>query len=831
MDAYVFLRFMRICAQFCILCALGGVGILCPVYYTSYGDQLGIAGINLYTMGNIQPGGNRLWASCAFCWLFNLLFLSLMHSEYRHFVTLRQRYFYHGDSPVSLPLSIAPLTAPAPLSVPLTEEGGPLKVESTEGGAGGEGPSQQYYSVLVENIPFFYRSDHRLKELLNSWFPGQVHSAHVACNTDELRELIEKREKLLGQLEIAIAKYEASERTERPKVHLWRSGAEGGGQPVWFSCSSCGLTKTVDAIEHLTAELSEMNHRIRRLQSQILRSDSSRTSSEASTASASAPRLQQVFLSTLLNPLLHEKETPEPPPAPPSPSTALLKDSSERHYATRPTSREEPPPDELRPSEFGYRSGTGFVTFLSRSTQVQAYQIHVLSDIHSSLLISQAPSSEDILWENLPASTETQQHGQRITSALFTGGMLFWGSVLAFIAAVSNLSNLEKYLPFISDLDPVLYSLLAGILPVVVMNLFLSLLPAIFAYGATRVEKRKTKSLVQTEVFRWYFGYQLANVYLLLLAGSLFTALSDAIADPSSIIRLLAAALPSVSVFFINYLLTEILTSAPGELLQLVPFLIWNAYRLLIPEPSLTRRQLFSGPLQPTEFDYGSSLPSYLFVLCIVLTYMTIAPLVSLLGALYFSLFYAVLKFKFLFVFVPSFETGGSFFFDLHAFSMRGLLVSAVTMVGYMAVKEGVAQAPFVLPIPFVVWRYWNYTTASFERLSKDMAYSRAVQADTEQAAVGAPQSLDSSSPPSCPSPSFDRRFFLDAALTASWNESPQPYRVEGRPLFTRFGGLDEAYHEEVEAGESSQPGTPAPATAQSDSDQLEQASGDASAV
>ena len=81
--------------------------------------------------------------------------------------------------------------------------------------------------------------------------------------------------------------------------------------------------------------------------------------------------------------------------------------------------------------------------------------------------------------------------------------MLFWGTVLAFIAAVSNLSNLEKYLPFIGNLNPVLYSLLAGILPVIVMNLFLSLLPAIFGYGAEKIEKRKTKSDVQQIVFQW----------------------------------------------------------------------------------------------------------------------------------------------------------------------------------------------------------------------------------------------------------------------------------------------------------------------------------------
>lgn len=282
-----------------------------------------------------------------------------------------------------------------------------------------------------------------------------------------------------------------------------------------------------------------------------------------------------------------------------------------------------------------------------------------------------------------------------------------------------------------------------------------------------------------------YFGYQLANVYLTLLTGSLFTALADAIADPASIIRLLAAALPSVSVFFINYIITEILTTAPSELLQLVPFLIYNAYKFLFKEEYLTRRTLFNGPLQTSEFDYGSALPSYLFIVCIVLTYMIIAPVITILGAFYFSIFYCILKYQFLYIYVPSFETGGKFWYGLYNFSMKGLFVSSITMIGYMAVKQGVAQAPFVFPIPFIILKYWNYTTASFERVSKDMAYSRAVQADND---IEIHQKHIES---------FDTQFYTQPALVEKWDVTPEPYRLNNIPLFQKFGHVDEIYYED----------------------------------
>lgn len=532
MDAYIFLRFMRLCSKFCIISGLLGGLILCPVYYTSYGEQIGIAGINLYTMGNIQPGGKRLWASCAFCWIFNLFFLYLMHNEYRCFVTLRQRFLYDGDQDI---------------------------------------PAQQSYSVMVENIPFYYRSPKRLQKLFNEWFPNQIHSTYIACNVNDLNELIQKREEIVGKLEVSIAYYHGSKEQDRKLVHLYKD------TPIWFALSS--LTTSVDAIDYYQKELIRLNNEILTLQSKLVNKNGVLLSPEVS-----SNKLKHL-LSSFVNPLLlkqdnrsvsftseqqniqeiqkleqeQEKEKEQyheqnqlpqqyyqqenlsisfnqinnnhnnhnnqnghennnsknnglisssslsSPPPPSSPNELSINSNVENTINKQINHQfdDHSPSPDISQTDYGYHSSTGFITFLSRSTQVLSYQVKVLSDIYSNIEISQAPTHDDIIWENLTVTKEQQQHGANITNAIFSLGMLFWGTVLAFIAAVSNLSNLEKYLPFIKNLNPVLYSLLAGILPVIVMNLFLSLLPAIFGYGAEKIEKRKTKSEVQQFVFQW----------------------------------------------------------------------------------------------------------------------------------------------------------------------------------------------------------------------------------------------------------------------------------------------------------------------------------------
>ena len=87
LDAYVFLRFLRLCASMCTVCAMYGLVVLLPVYSTSPGND-GVAGINLYTMANVESGGVRLWVSLISCWLFNLYFLWMLRGEYEEFAAL-----------------------------------------------------------------------------------------------------------------------------------------------------------------------------------------------------------------------------------------------------------------------------------------------------------------------------------------------------------------------------------------------------------------------------------------------------------------------------------------------------------------------------------------------------------------------------------------------------------------------------------------------------------------------------------------------------------------------------------------------------------------------
>jgi hypothetical protein len=289
--------------------------------------------------------------------------------------------------------------------------------------------------------------------------------------------------------------------------------------------------------------------------------------------------------------------------------------------------------------------------------------------------------------------------------------------------------------------------------------------------------------------------YQIANVYLLLLAGSIFDSLEEAINDPASILRLISSSLPSVSVFFINFIITTWLTGAPLILLQAAPSGLLAFYRICMKPERLTRPMLKNGPFAPYEVEYGTALPDLLYVLCIVLLYWVITPVILVFAAAFFFTSYMAYKYQFIFVTIRSYESGGQFFYGVYAYSMTGLLTGTVLFIAYMGVKEGVLQAPLLVPLPFLIIYCWRYTEKQFKVMSVNMPFDTAVKADDDvssNAAHDAHEKLLGS---------FTEEFLKQPNIVGPAVVYPYPHRILGVPLLNPHGALNEVYAEDIPAG------------------------------
>ena len=646
LDGYMLLRFLLICAKMGMYGGFFSLLLLLPLYSTSNED--GVIGMNLHTMANIKAQSPRLWGPFICMYLFSGAFMYLLYKEYEHFVHLRQQFFREGDPDV---------------------------------------PTQQLFSVIVENVPDEFRRSHALKDLFESLFPGQVSSAQIAVDCVPLLKLIEERKVVVSRLEKSIALYEASDRQERPVVKL-----KADMKPTVVPCISGEET---DAIRYYHSELQRLNRSIKSIKSSA---------------------------TSLINaPIDWENEG----------DMAGCNSDDDSIQLNRNFSTDS---DDIAATFAVINNAsicrTGFVTFSSRRTQAAACQLTMLSSDYPELKVFPAAAPADIVWENISKSLQSIKARTMLTTYILTSGVLFWASVLATVAFISQLSTLEEYLPFIKNLNPVLYSLLQGQLPVIALMVFISLLPAIFEYASMKIEGQKSVLAVRARVFDWFFYYQMANVYLMLLAGSVFGALSDVLDSPVSIVGIFANALPTVSTFFINFMLTELLSGIPLKMLRINPIVIYKLYLRIFDSRKLTRRQLLEGPLADEDVSYEEEIPQILYLVAIQLTFMVISPFLLIITGFLFSAHFLAWKYQFCYVITPSTQMGGMFWYRIFKYSMIALIASSITMIGYMGIKEGYAQSSLLFPLPFFITLVWNYTSDKFESISLDMAHNEALKVD-----------------------------------------------------------------------------------------------------
>jgi hypothetical protein len=306
-------------------------------------------------------------------------------------------------------------------------------------------PEQVQFSVLVEKIPRDFRSNAGLQDLFQNIFPGHVHSASVCRNLASLDKLVEERHKAVILLEKAVALKEAT-----------------GKEPEYFERTSgalcCKKGVTHEAIPFWQGRIDKLNEQV---------------------------TMEQYKIDA------HEKVLTE----------RCSKDSSRELEGKDEGSAAElnrPIKAEYDLSEEYPHSSTGFVTLSSKLDRAVAYQV-LLTYENYNMRVFPAPEPREMVWKNAIVPIERTEQRRVITNAIFTMGVLMWGAVLAFIAALSSIDNLTSLLPFLEVLKsiPVIYPLLQGYLPTIVLIVFQALLATIIAAIGTGFEGIKSISSVQ----------------------------------------------------------------------------------------------------------------------------------------------------------------------------------------------------------------------------------------------------------------------------------------------------------------------------------------------
>eukprot|EP00624_Nannochloropsis_granulata_P001174 evm.model.NODE_15382_length_19341_cov_18.892767.2 len=377
-------------------------------------------------------------------------------------------------------------------------------------------------------------------------------------------------------------------------------------------------------------------------------------------------------------------------------------------------------------------SSTGFVTFKSMSSAAIASQ-SLLTMEPFMFTINAAPEPRDVVWQNLTAPLRLVEWREASITIVITVLSVFWG------ALVSTLYKLQSQLQQWSNTEPSLqtlgywgrFILFLGIdfVPTLLLVIILAILPNFFWWLSRRYERVRTYSDIDASVMSRYFYYQMVNIYATIVGGSLLDEVVAIVKDPRVVVRVLGCQVPVVAVYFMQIIVTKMFAALMWEFTRAWPLIRVTFNHYFTDHDRKTARQR-SAPLYVPYIAYGWTYPSLLLVLTICLTYVVIMPIAMILGAIYFFLVEILYTYHLLYVYVPRYEGGGRMWYKVFDRTLVALLLSHLTLIGYMAVLGAGYLTPVLLPLPCILVTFHRHCQQGYQEASQKLSLLAARRID-----------------------------------------------------------------------------------------------------
>lgn len=700
LDAYFFLRFIRLCVRITSISGIWGMLILCPVF-SSGRDHTG--GWYHFSMANLSQGNWRIWFPTIFMWFMTFYVLFAMNEEYKHYLEIRIQYL-------------------------------------TEGGINSN--PQTRHSLRIEEIPRELRSDTALYRYFDSLFPGKVHSAYAVLNIPDLEKVSARRKRAVRRLEKSVAHFEATgtrlthvvgrKRLRCFGVETYPIRNFGGSiMPEEDDNRSPQRGERVDSMNYYTDQLVELNESMVEMQK-----EKKNLASQGNAYNDANP-----WISQMIDIASDAKGA----------ATSRLESNSYLNGLIIGFKKRKGVCGFIRQVglEFLFggftlfnrnidvvldsvsgsaMSSTGFVTFDDLATAACAARAPLSHD-YTAFKASLAPEPRDIRWECAHISDSDSKGREWIANIFLVLGAILWSIPIASIQAFATADKLAKVPGFqwIISFDGGRFSkFVNGYLPVVALLTLITILPKIFAWIAESFERRKTLSNVNGSILSRLFLYQLANIYVTVSAGSIWTALGAIVDHPGSGLEILATSLPTVVGYFVTLLMTKTLAGLPLVLLRPAPLCRWLFLKLCFKQSLLTQREI-KNVHNPQQLYNCVDYSDQLLVLVICFTYACISPIILPVGALFFLGSLVVYKKQVLLVTNHDHhDSGGVMFPAVFRRTLIGLICGQLTLIGYTILREAYYQPLVLSPLPMITTVMMRSFTQLYEvpstQLSLEMA-------------------------------------------------------------------------------------------------------------
>ncbi|TYJ09319.1 hypothetical protein E1A91_A11G133100v1 [Gossypium mustelinum] len=276
-------------------------------------------------------------------------------------------------------------------------------------------------------------------------------------------------------------------------------------------------------------------------------------------------------------------------------------------------------------------------------------------------------------------------------------------------------------------------SFIQGFLPGIVLKIFLILLPTILMM-MSKVEGFSSCSSLDRRLAGKYHLFLLINVFLgSIITGTAFQQLKTFLHQPpTEIPKTVGESIPMKATFFITYIMVDGWAGIAAEILRLVPLVIFHLKNMFLVKTEQDREEA----MDPGCLNFATYEPKIQLYFLLGLVYSAVTPVLLPFVIIFFAFSYVVFRHQVINVYAQRYESGGSFWPDVHRRLLIGLLISQLLLMGLLSTKSVEKSTIALLPLPILTIWFHVYCKGRFQSAFVRFSLQDAMTKDTLERAT-----------------------------------------------------------------------------------------------
>ncbi|XP_051126067.1 calcium permeable stress-gated cation channel 1-like [Andrographis paniculata] len=341
-----------------------------------------------------------------------------------------------------------------------------------------------------------------------------------------------------------------------------------------------------------------------------------------------------------------------------------------------------------------------------------------------------ASEPRDVYWDNLAIPYVSLSLRRLIVAVAFFFLTFFFMIPIAIVQSFANIEGIEKRASFLKPVIdvPFIKSLIQGVLPGIVLKIFLIVLPTILMIMSKFEGFISTSALERRAALRYYI-FNFINVFLVsIIAGTAFEQLNSFLhMSANDIPKTIGVAIPMKATFFITYVMVDGWAGIAGEILRLKPLIIFHLKNFLLVKTAKDREEA----MDPGSIGFNTGEPQIQLYFLLGLVYGVVTPFFLPFILVFFALAFVVYRHQIINVYNQEYESAAAFWPDVHGRIIFALIFSQIVLIGLMSTKEAAASAPFLLALPVLTFYFHKFCKDRFEAAFVQYPLQEAMVRDT----------------------------------------------------------------------------------------------------